>query len=222
MMRSTVTAAMLAALATAAAVGAKGWPRPTAGTICGAGGCRSFGARDARRFDPSATYRVRIRPPAPASFYLVVLRTPGAPARRLYYFPASAAIREDRPWAPAWRRLNVRLGLEPYPKPRLARVRVDGRPARSPASYLALYALRGRRVGGDPVAPLIEAGELRTLWRDWISIEPESARPSPWTDPQATLWLARRDDLLVRNGQTLRIPHRLAERIRARRSLARR
>src|SRR5207248_11341043 len=101
----------------------------------------------------------------------------------------------------------------------IARGRVDGRVARDPASYLALYSLDADPVQADPVARLIAAADLRALWRGWIPIELESRPPIPWTDASSTLWLARRGDRLVRAGQTIRVPHRLADRIRRRQSL---
>src|SRR5437763_1139593 len=170
MTRSAI-AGMLIALATAVPAAGKGWPPPTGATICGASGCRELGPEAARRIDPRTTYLTRVAPRAPAPFYRVTLR--GSSPRLFYYVPVAGAIRDGA----TWRKVEpeLRLGtLRPFSKSRIARVRVDGRVARDPASYLALYSLDADPVQADPVARLIAAADLRALWRGWIPIELES------------------------------------------------
>jgi hypothetical protein len=214
-------AAVLVGLAAAVPAAGKGWPPATGATICGAGGCRDIGARLARQLDPAETYQPRVGPHAPAPFYRVEIRARGS-SQLVYYLPSIEAIRTVGVWPPEWRKVGLRIDtrLAPYPKPRPTDARVDGRPVRDPASYLVLYWLRGRAKGVDPPARLIAAGDLRGVRRSWIPIELEAAYASPWTGPEAVLWLGRHRDVLVRAGRTMAIPHRLAEQIRHRRSLA--
>jgi len=215
-------AAVLVGLAAAVPAAGKGWPPATGATICGAGGCRDIGARLAQQLDPTETYQPRVGPHAPVPFYRVEIRARGGSSQFVYYLPSIEATRTVGVWPPEWRKVGLRIDrrLAPYPKPRPTGARVDGRPVRDPASYLGLYELRAPAKAVDPPARLIAAGELRRVRQSWISIELEAAYASPWTGPEAVLWLGRRRDVLVRAGRTIAIPHRLAERIRNRQSLA--
>jgi len=48
----------------------------------------------------------------------------------------------------------------------------------------------------------------------WIPVNLWSRVPSPWGDGDSYVWVGRRQDLLKRDGEILRIRHDLAERIR--------
>jgi hypothetical protein len=46
-----------------------------------------------------------------------------------------------------------------------------------------------------------------------------SGRQTPWTDWKTSLWVGRRLDLIMRDGEIVPIPHSLAERVRRGQSL---
>ena len=113
--------------------------------------------------------------------------------------------------------------LKPFPAPRLRRVLVGTRVAKDPQSYLRLFRLPASRapvrnpVGPNPgVEPTTRA--IVSYWervrRHFIPIQLTSRRDTPWTDFNASLWVGRRLDLIIRDGEIVPIPRALAERVR--------
>jgi hypothetical protein len=167
---------------------------------------------------------------------------PEFPSSSFYYAPRSKRVRTstlidvdngvwrtlDRP--PADVVAAVRK-LRPFPAPLLVRVDVDGRAAQKPQSYLRLYRLPApRRPIGDPAGPYPSDGDrgadtaaIVRYWqrvdRHWLPVSLWTRRPSPWGDDWTSLWVARRLPLVKRDGEIVRVPRALAERIRAAKSL---
>jgi hypothetical protein len=88
--------------------------------------------------------------------------------------------------------------------PTIRRATVGGKPVRDPASYLALYQAQPQvtAFGGDSLEIVIE-----------------SARPSPWTGPEAAIAFYPRDSVVTTAGRILVIPVAVAERMQRRLSL---
>jgi len=108
----------------------------------------------------------------------------------------------------AWREAIERVAgaAKPFPAPTISRVSVDGANAADPQSYLALYTV----------------GENATTYprsSDMAQVVLESKRPTPWTDGNS-LVVYPKEALLVRDGQMVAIPARIAERVAAHASLA--
>lgn len=195
--------------------------------VCGASGCR-----DVMRllsWADGATTR-----PAPPSAYFAItyLDRQGRAASDeplLYYVPAADVLRRGSgiaTWiSPSGSDLRQAVrGQRPFPRPRLAQVTVGGRRARDPDSYLRLYELPSSRL--PPADPAGSKRESETLWRYyervlsyWIPVNLWSARPTPWGDGANFVWISRRGALLKRDGEVLRIPRPLAERVRRAASL---
>lgn len=193
--------------------------------VCGASGCR-----DVMRllsWADGATTR-----PAPPSAYFAItyLDRQGRAASDqplLYYVPAADVLRRGSgiaTWiAPSGTDLREAVrGQRPFPRPRLARVTVGGNRAHDPDSYLRLYELPSSRrppvdpAGSKPVwyDSTALARYYERVRRHWIPVNLWSARPTPWGDGSNFLWISRRGALLKRDGEVLRIPRPLAERVR--------
>jgi hypothetical protein len=153
-------------------------------------------------------------PGAVAPFLLVRWQWPGQAEQTAYYVPANGQVRQHdstglTSWlkvanAPELRRMTA--GLTPYPVPEVTRVTVAGRPVRDPQSYLRMFG----------------AGEswFATILPRFLPITFTSNEPSPWTDGADDYFISRKGRLLWIDGNIVRIPLQLAQRIRARRSLA--
>jgi hypothetical protein len=95
--------------------------------------------------------------------------------------------------------------LEPFPAPVPSRVTVAGKPVRDPQSYLHLWSV------GTPGYVWPRGGFLR--------IKVTCNLASPWTDAAARVSVSRRGAYLLRESLVLRIPLKVAQRVRARTSL---
>jgi hypothetical protein len=126
-----------------------------------------------------------------------------------YYVPGAGKTRQlDPQYGALWFDLEdaatVRAWsthVQPFPAPKFTRVTVGGHAVRNPASYAKLF---GR---GTEAFPIILPG--------WLQIRFSSATPTPWTDEATDVRISRRGSLLWENGTMVKIPLRLAQRIRA-------
>jgi hypothetical protein len=206
--------------------------------VCGQNGCRTIPERQAAALLAEIRGRALVGPSAPAPFYTLthVVRTVHgdlvAGTSAGYYVPR-ADVTRDAGWRPpAWRRAvrglrSAARRLEPFRPPRIVRVEIDGRPAHTPSSYVRLFALpRPAKPISDPAGPqprgdpsrYYETADLIRYWRrvrrHWLPVNIWTARPSPWGDDETSVWVGRRRDLVNRDGEIVRVPHSLAERIR--------
>lgn len=181
--------------------------------LCGWAGCAQLGddATEVAWLAGSYGSADRLPPPAPAPYF--VLRFSEVPSVVAYWLPEADVLRvggNHLSWvrtAPDDRAVlaSAAAALRPYPAPRQARAAVDGKPVRGGSTYLRLYTV------GTPVS----SGRSPSGWLGiWIS-----GRQTPWTDGRNELWISRRGTLLRRDGQLVRLPRALAERIRARQPL---
>lgn len=128
-----------------------------------------------------------------------------------YFIPAAGDVRTDwgsgnAHWAKLSSRLTVHLrklvhGIKPYDAPKKLRtVFVKDETAAKPSSYLRLYTL------GTPTrsAPSVKG------WTGITLLGP----PTPWTDGKNVLAVSSRGSYLKRDGQLVRIPAPVAQRIR--------
>jgi hypothetical protein len=214
MKRLAFALAAAAALALPASVAAK---EISALQLCGAGGCRTITDHNAlARFEQAGGDSDRsVGPAAPTPFYLlkVVVNTGeggDAIAWQTYYVPAGRVFRGVQGNHAEWTRApeaartvldQAADGLEPYTVPVVSRATVGRKVAKNPASYLALFQLPARkaRLG------------VRT---DWVRIRLRSAVPSPWTDGKNVLYFSARGRVLLRDGETVRLPKRVARSVR--------
>jgi len=176
--------------------------------VCGASGCEElppgvfltglFGGREL------------VPPAAAAPFYEVrgFDRQGREPGRWAYVPSARAVWRRDsggtwtrlaRPEQKRWH--EVVRKLEPFPAPIVRRATVGGKPVSDPASYLALYDAR----------PLVTA-----FSGDPLEIVLDSARPSPWTGPDAVFAFYPRESVLTIGGKILVLPGAVAARVQQR------
>lgn len=212
--------------------------------MCGASGCRTIERHLGHDHWPLlsalSTWPSSEGPARPAAFYritIVPLDSRGRPdldaqSTPIYFVPSARLARnEDGRGGVFWTRLDripeqlaeaVRK-LRPFPAPRLTRVVVGDRVAKDPQSYLRLFRLPApRRRVRDPAGPkpgeLPTTGEIVSYWervgRHFIPIQLTSRRDTPWTDFNVSLWVGRRLDLIIRDGEIVPIPGALAERVR--------
>ncbi|HKU55790.1 MAG TPA: hypothetical protein VJP41_02095 [Gaiellaceae bacterium] len=167
----------------------------------------------------AGTGQGRKAPPAPLqSFYRLSYGSSRScavdPLTGLAYFiPAAGEIRtvdslssDHALWAKLSSKLAVRLRklvqrVKPYGAPKKLRmVFVKDRTAARPSSYLRLYTL------GTPTrsAPSVEG------WTGITLLGP----PTPWTDGKNVLSVSSRGSYLKRDGELVRIPAPVAQRIR--------
>jgi hypothetical protein len=217
--------------------------------MCGASGCRTIERHLGHDHWPLlsalSTWPSTEGPARPAAFYritIVQLDSRGRPdldaqSPPIYFVPSARLARnEDGRGGIFWTRLDRipdRLAktartLRPFPAPRLTRVVVGDRVAKAPQSYLRLLRLPApRRRARDPAGPkpgeLPTTGEVVSYWervrRLYKPVSVFSRRETPWTDFNASLWVGRRLDLIMRDGEIVPIPHSLAERVRRGQSL---
>jgi hypothetical protein len=182
-------------------------------------------------------------PARPGPFYTLTIvpleGQPGWTSAPAYYVPGAARIRTngtlDRREG-VWREIRMPpstlesavAALRPFPSPLLTRVEVDGRVASAPHTYLRLFRLpSGKRPIPDPAGPfpqmLTAEGFANTsaivrYWervrRHWLPVGVHSRRPSPWGDADASLWVARRLNLVRRGEEVVRVPAAFAARVR--------
>jgi hypothetical protein len=94
--------------------------------------------------------------------------------------------------------------------------------AKNPNSYLLLFRVPSPdKTIPDPAGPPPQADDTRgkvayarRVERHWLRVYVSSQRESPWSDGRTSLWVGRRLDLVSRDGEIVRIPHALAERVR--------
>lgn len=193
--------------------------------VCGSG--KSVEVRSARAQKVPFTYTSSLRaatPAPPQSFYKIQLNgsrscdasMPGAPVA--FYIPAAGDVRIKGPtgdafWVHLRRNLQILLrraayGLKPFHAPtKLTLASVNDQTVAKPSSYLRLYTL------GTPVRSAPRGVR-------WLQIS-LTGPLSPWTDGWNSLRISRRGDYLKRDGELVRIPASIAERIRRAKSIPR-
>jgi hypothetical protein len=208
-MRKLVLAGIAALVLTAAAA-AKGPVQ-----VCGADRCVALGAEGALPVPLGLTNTMRQLPPAaPSPYFLTRMPHLGAIG---YWIPSAGVYRlRTQKARAAWIRLEpaqaallrqATLGLDARGAPsRFEYVHVDGETVAQPRGYMRLYTI------GTPVAAARGAG-------GWLTIFASTEAHTPWTDGMNQLAISRRGAYLRRDGQIVRIPQAIADRIRARRPL---
>jgi hypothetical protein len=224
-MRKILVAAVMAA---AVAIPAPAAAKEIVGlTVCGASGCATergdsiSGSLHEGPSGPLGGMGAAVSPAEPGPWYrgFVLAGEGGKVYGRIpfYYVPDAKLIvlpgagAQTTTWQPAtsaWRAAIQRVadGTKPFPAPTISRVSVDGVNPADPQSYLALYTV----------------GEKATTYprsSDMAQVVLESNRPTPWTDGNS-LVVYPKEALLVRDGQMVSIPERVAERVAAHASLA--
>jgi hypothetical protein len=209
--------------------------------MCGASGCRIVDRHLAHDEWPTlaaiTAWPANAGPPPPGPFYRLTIVSPqGAESEPMYLVPrAHRARNSDGGGGAYWTRyeeLPAKLvaavrALRPFPAPRVTRVVVGGKVARNPHTYLRLFRLppsRGHvrdpagRLGVEPTLHEVVAYWERVR-RLYLPIELASRRETPWSDFHTSLWIGRKHDLVLRDGEVVRIPGALAVRVRRAQSL---
>lgn len=206
-----IALAVAAAAALAASAGPAAAKEMVKATFCGASGCASVTDRHTLGQLPAGG-ETKSAPAAPAPFYTVrfTSRHEGQRTTWLVYYVPSANVLAapgefgQMDWLPIWDKPSKSLmrrmtaGLAPFPMPRVTSVAIGSKTIRDGASsYLRLYdvATSGPAVPGSP---------------DWVPIALRSGRPSPWTDPHATLAYSPGRKVLQRGIEYVRLPDSLA------------
>jgi hypothetical protein len=212
--------------------------------MCGANGCRIIERHLSHDgwplLDELLTWPSNAGPPPPGPFYrltIVPLDERGRPrlaheSQPMYLAPNGRRARNgDGMGGASWSAFDAlpsKLAaaarvLRPFPAPRLTRVVVGNRVAKNPHSYLRLFRLRAPRGRvRDPAGPRPgyepTTREIVSYWervgRVFIPIYVTSRRESPWSDFNTSLWIGRRHNLLLRDGELVRLPPSLAAQIR--------
>jgi hypothetical protein len=132
----------------------------------------------------------------------------------VYYVPSVHALRAFNAGAVAWGRVDSlgaafvarnSKGIRPFPKPVIDWATVGGRRATDPASYARLFSRAWHGPYGWPSEP--------------TKIRLHSAPASPWTDGKNLLLFSAKQQLLVRDGETVRVPSDVARQLQRARSL---
>jgi len=156
-----------------------------------------------------------VPPAAVAPFLIVRWSWSERDNRTAYYIPSTGQVRQHDPTTTfsSWFNLadpsavrTMTAGLATYPVPGVTRVTVGGRPVRDPQSYLRIFG-----AGEGWFAPILP---------NWLRIRFFGDGASPWTDNADDIFISRKGRLMWMDGDIVRIPLQLAQRIRARRSLA--
>ena len=219
---------VLAVIAVAAAVPASAAAKEIVGlTVCGATGCATerggsiSGSLHEGPSGPLGGTGQAVSPAKPGPWYrgYVLAGERGKVYGRIpfYYVPDAKLIvlsgtggqtttwhGASGPWSEAIERVGGRL--KPFPAPKISRVSVDGTNPADPQSYLALYTL------GEKATTYPRTGDM-------AQVVLESKRPTPWTDGNS-LVVYPKERLLVRDGQIVSIPGRIADRVASHASLA--
>ena len=190
---------------------------------CGASGCRAVITSPALllrviRMVELQGDAVSTRTPESAPYFRLEIgvdHESGGRALTQYYVPSQGRVAlQTGPDAWTWvlagklRPLYERMtrGVGPFATPSFTRATVGGKPARDPASYARLFALR-TSTDDMPDEP------------DWVAIELGSARPTPWTTNAATLEYSPSKHVLWRGVEYVKLPGSLAANLEDRRSL---
>lgn len=192
--------------------------------VCGTAGCKEVTdpalLRAAIGLAEIQGEPVTIRSPLPAPFYRLEFMVKGdegsTPSFLQHYVPSRGAVTwrvGESAWG--WIRAGERRalydeatsGVEPFSKPTITRVTIDGKPATDPGSYTRLFRL------SRPTSDYPDDS-------DWIRIEFGSKTPSPWTTHASTIEYSPSEDILWRGTEFIKVPKAIAARIEARKSLA--
>ena len=211
--RLALLSVLLAALVSASAATAKG--EPTALTVCGSSGCKTF--TDERTLRELGSGGGELFPDIPPASAYYTLRTRAAAGRFAetwtdFYVPKTRMLRSVG--SGNWFRVGAkraetlaRLTREIAPfEPRLTAARVGDKVVREGASsYLRLFELGAR-------------ADIPFSNRS-MKIELRSARPSPWAQADDLLVYFPKENVLQRETRWLRVPPRVAARIERRSAL---
>jgi hypothetical protein len=161
----------------------------------------------------------RVSTPAPAPFFRLEYWVRGdrgrVPGFVQYYVPskrvAAVMIGPDswswvRPDAVSRVVKRVSSALSPHPTPHISSVTIGGKAVRDPASYVRLFAVKGK-AETFPDKP------------DWERIVMKTRNPSPWSTSAATLEYSKSTNVLWRDNEFVQVPPSIASRIEARGSL---
>jgi hypothetical protein len=186
---------------------------PNGATLCGAGGaCVPLTSQE------SETLQIwhvsgESAPGAPAPYYALRVRWQASgPEEMFYWIPSRGLVRKQYEWGgvgwfrvPSHQTLPLSVaGIAPIAMPRVTAATVGGRRVKAPATYLRLLTA-GRKVSINPII-------------DWLRVRFVTATPSPFTDANTDVRLAKDGAYLLRDRFVFKIPERLAD--RARRGLA--
>lgn len=178
-------------------------------------------------------------PARPGPFYRLTIVSPDGLAESppIYFVPNARLARNDDGWGSVfWTRVDrvpesvarAARRSRPLPAPRLTQVLVGNRVAEDPHSYLRLYRLpapnrRVRDPAGRRPQDVASTQAIASYWervgRIYQPIRLSSRRDSPWTDDKSWLWIGRKLDVIMRDGEIVPIANSLAERIRRAQSL---
>jgi hypothetical protein len=199
---------VVVALVVFAASPAQAKAPPNGLTFCGAGdACVSMTFVEAEALQlwtPTGE-----RPPAaPAPYYaLHVIWQPGGAEQMFYWIPSRGLVRRQYDWGGVgWLRVPDQqlppsvADITPIAVPDVTAATVDGRRVRSPATYLRLLSV-GHVVSVSPVI-------------DWLRVRFTATAPSPFTDANTDVRIAKRGAYLLRDRFVFKIPDRLADRAR--------
>ena len=211
--------------------------------MCGANGCRTIERHLTHDEWPLLSQLVpwpsNSGPAPPGPYYRLTIVPVGGSSESepIYLVPNAFRTRNtDGRGGAYWVRLSsipeklatAARELRPFPAPRVTRVVVGRRAAKEPHTYLRLFRLASpRQRVRDPAAPRPSeqptTREIVSYWErvrsHFIPIELSARRETPWSDFRTSLWIGKRHDLLLRDGELVRIPHALAERVRDAQSL---
>ena len=199
---------VVVALVVFAAPAAQAKAPPNGLTFCGAGGVcvpLTFLESEALHlWTPTG----ETAPAAPAPYYaLHVIWQPGGTEQMFYWIPSRGLVRRlydsgDVGWlrVPAQSLPSSLIDLKPIAMPRITGATVGGRHVRRPSTYLRLLSV-GHLVSISPVV-------------DWLRVRFVASAPSPFTDANADVRIAKEGGYLFRDRFVFKIPERLADRAR--------
>jgi hypothetical protein len=175
--------------------------------ICGASGCVAIAPTDAEQLPLWHTMGAAT-PGAPAPFYVFRWRWRKTdPEETAFWIPSRQLARFVNPNLVSWYQVDIQAatrlaaGLAPIAVPKVTRVTVGARAARSPATYMSLFAI----------------GRATNVWpavSGWLRIRFTASGPSPWTDPTANVRISSTGNYLLRDDTVFTIPPRIADRVR--------
>ena len=133
-----------------------------------------------------------------------------------FYVPDASLIRgTSETNLAAWTRLGSRAteilskaakGVAPFPAPVVTRATVGRRQVTDPASYSTLFDRSWK--------------SSRSWASGWLRIRLQSDPASPWTDGKNVLLFSAKRRLLVRDGETVKVPSAVARRLSRAQSLS--